>query len=362
MATSQAQHLNGSAPKTASAPLQAKKDFLKVFDQLRGEILDDPLLAGQPDYAHGWLAKMLNYNVPGGKLNRGMAVADVLSALRGDKECTREEKLSADILGWCIELLQAFFLVADDVMDQSVTRRGQPCWFRLPEVGLIATNDSIVLEGCIYRILQRHFRSSPSYGQILELFHETTFQTSHGQMLDLTTTPPGKVDLARYTVPTYMRIVTFKTAYYSFYLPVACGLIIGGKSDDKDLDVAKEICLQMGQYFQIQDDYLDAYAPPEVLGKVGTDIQDSKCSWLIVQALQRANAGQRSIIEDNYGKDNADNIGKIKEVYRQLRLDEVFQKYESESYHSLTSLIQKQNQLPEDVFMLLLNKIYKRSK
>lgn len=33
------------------------------------------------------MMQMLNYNVPGGKLNRGMAVADVLSALRGDKAC-----------------------------------------------------------------------------------------------------------------------------------------------------------------------------------------------------------------------------------------------------------------------------------
>ena len=26
--------------------------------------------------------------------------------------------------------MQAFFLVADDVMDSSVTRRGQPCWYK----------------------------------------------------------------------------------------------------------------------------------------------------------------------------------------------------------------------------------------
>ena len=38
----------------------------------------------------------------------------------------------------------------------------------------------------------------------------------------------SQVDLSRYSLPTYMRIVTYKTAFYSFYLPVACGLLIGG--------------------------------------------------------------------------------------------------------------------------------------
>jgi farnesyl diphosphate synthase len=102
--------------------------------------------------------------------------------------------------------MQAYFLVADDIMDKSVTRRGQPCWYRVPEVGMIAINDGILLEQIIYFILRKHLKGHAAYGAIMDLFLETTHQTAHGQLLDLITAPMGSVDLRKYTLTRYGRI------------------------------------------------------------------------------------------------------------------------------------------------------------
>ena len=55
----------------------------------------------------------------------------------------------------------------------------------------------------------------------------------------------------------------------------------------------------------VQDDYLDCYGAPEVIGKIGTDIEDNKCSWLVVQALDRVTPEQRKVLEENYGQKHA---------------------------------------------------------
>jgi len=55
-------------------------------------------------------------------------------------------------------------------------------------------------------------------------------------------------------------------------------------------------------------------------------------------------------------------VARIKTLYRELGLEQVFQKYEQESFQQLTAIIEGQSQLPEGVFGLLLMKIYKRSK
>ena len=50
------------------------------------------------------------------------------------------------ILGWCIEWLQGWLLIADDIMDESLTRRGQKCWYLVDDVKKVALNDAFITE------------------------------------------------------------------------------------------------------------------------------------------------------------------------------------------------------------------------
>jgi farnesyl diphosphate synthase len=93
--------------------------------------------------------------------------------------------------------------VADDIMDSSITRRGQPCWYRNPSVGMVAVNDALMLEGAIYRLLKAHFKKEHYYVEILELFLDTTWQTEIGQLVDLITAPE-EVNLDKFSLERYI--------------------------------------------------------------------------------------------------------------------------------------------------------------
>eukprot|EP01083_Nonionella_stella_P108270 314667_1 len=60
---------------------------------------------------------------------------------------------NALIMCLIIEALQSYFLVMDDIMDQSLTRRGVPCWYKHQNVGLKAVNDGSVIESLIFWLI-----------------------------------------------------------------------------------------------------------------------------------------------------------------------------------------------------------------
>ncbi|XP_073408414.1 farnesyl pyrophosphate synthase-like isoform X1 [Dendrobates tinctorius] len=340
-----------------------RQEFCGFFDQIVQDLTAEDW--GHPEIgdAVSRLRQVLEYNAAGGKCNRGMTVLASYLELVGPELQKDENIQRALAVGWCVELLQAFFLVADDIMDNSVTRRGQPCWYRRAGIGLDAINDSFLLEASIYRVLKKYCRQQPYYLSLLELFLETSYQTELGQALDLITAQPGKVDLDRYTESRYKSIVKYKTAFYSFYLPVAAAKYMAGIDSEDDHQNAKTILLEMGEFFQIQDDYLDCYGDPSITGKIGTDIQDNKCGWLVVEALKRVTPEQRDVLQENYGQDDTEKVQRVKQLYEELDLSGVYTQYEEDSYQRLQTLIsQHANGLSKEIFLGLARKIYKRQK
>lgn len=158
-------------------------------------------------------------------MNRGLSVVE--TAMIMHKDLLTDERLKDFIaLGWCIEWLQASFLIADDIMDQSCTRRGQKCWYLNEGVGMVAINDCFMLHSMLFRTIKHHFGGTSAYVPMLELFLDTKMQTELGQLLDLLSAPSnGTANFEAFTMENYRKIVYYKTCYYSFYLPVVSSLI-----------------------------------------------------------------------------------------------------------------------------------------
>ncbi|KDQ49721.1 hypothetical protein JAAARDRAFT_617078 [Jaapia argillacea MUCL 33604] len=368
-----------TVPWKSTSGQNKRQKFESVFPVLRDELIAHFASKGMPKDAIDWYTRNLDYNVPGGKLNRGLSVVDSVEILKG-RSLSDEEYFKAALVGWFVELLQAFFLVSDDMMDQSVTRRGQPCWFRIEGVNLLAINDSFMLESAIYHLLKAHFRKDSYYVDLVDLFHETTYYTEMGQLIDLITAPEDHVDLSKFSLDKHRLIVIYKTAYYSFYLPVAaamymCGIPAstttpnGTTSDPYKL--ALDILIPLGEYFQIQDDFLDFAGTPEQIGKIGTDIIDNKCSWCINTALAVATPAQRKVLDENYGQKDAAKEKTVKGVYEELKIRDRYRAYEEGAYQKILGLIDTISEeqgsdgspvLKKQVFKSFLDKIYKRTK
>lgn len=343
----------------------SKAKFESVFPRISEELVQLLRDEGLPQDAVQWFSDSLQYNCVGGKLNRGLSVVDTYQLLTGKKELDGEEYYRLALLGWLIELLQAFFLVSDDIMDESKTRRGQPCWYLKPKVGMIAINDAFMLESGIYILLKKHFRQEKYYIDLVELFHDISFKTELGQLVDLLTAPEDEVDLNRFSLDKHSFIVRYKTAYYSFYLPVVLAMYVAGITNPKDLQQAMDVLIPLGEYFQVQDDYLDNFGDPEFIGKIGTDIQDNKCSWLVNKALQKATPEQRQILEDNYGVKDKSKELVIKKLYDDMKIEQDYLDYEEEVVGDIKKKIEQVDEsrgFKKEVLNAFLAKIYKRQK
>ena len=146
-----------------------------------------------------------------------------------------------------------------------------------------------------------------------------------------------------------------------------CALLITPLASLVDNVQLKSIAISIGVYFQVQDDYLDCYGDIKQTGKIGTDIQEQKCSWLVVQAVKllKNDPVKLTLLKDNYGFDDPDKVQCVKNIYQELSLQNVYQEYEQKTYEEILQRINQADFNSKDLQQLLiqiLDSIHARSK
>lgn len=337
------------------------REFMAVFPDIVRDLTETGKHIDVPE-ASKWLAKLLQYNVPNGKKNRGLATILAYKMLEKKENLTPENILLANVMGWCVEMFHTHQLLLNDIMEGTTMRRGVPCWHRRPDVGLNGINDAALIQSAMYTSLKRHFNSKPYYNYVLETFNEMLMKCSMGHYVQKLMLKTDKPDLSLFTMEKYEAITKYKTSYYTFQMPVSLALLMTGVDDPETHRQAKTILLKMGEFFQIQDDFLDCFGDPTVTEKYGTDIQDGKCTWLAVVALQRATPAQKQIMEDNYGVNKPEAIARIKDLYEELQLPHTYSVFEETTYDLLRTQIQQVTRgLPHELFFKILDNIFRRS-
>ncbi|KYM96520.1 Farnesyl pyrophosphate synthase, partial [Cyphomyrmex costatus] len=305
---------------------------------------------------------VLQYTVPGGKKTRAYVLIIAYKLLAPNDQLTEENIRLVRILAWCLELLQASFVVIDDIQDRSLLRRGKPCWYRCNDIGPVAINDGVLLQTAMFYLIKKYFKEKDYYVNLLETFNDVEFKSIIGQSSDLFYANFGKKpNLDLFTMNEYNSIAKYKTSYYSFVMPIIVAMHMAGIKDQVMFREAKTISFKIGNLYQVQNDYLDLFGKFDVCGKDGTDIQEGKCTWFVVLALQRVTPEQRKILEECYGDSDPEKVHRVKQLFTDLGLLNTYSTYEEETYNLLKEHIKQMScGLPHSLFLTILWKLYHR--
>lgn len=186
-----------------------------------------------------------------------------------------------------IETYHNHTLLHDDLMDRADMRRGKPT------VHKRWNDNTAVLSGDTMLIMAfRHIMNCPCARQaeVLRLFARSAQEICEGQQYDVNFENRTDVSEAE-----YLEMIRLKTSVL-----LACAVKMGaliGQAPDADADALYCFAEKIGLAFQLQDDYLDVYGDPAVFGKkIGGDILCGKKTFLLINALGRADADQKALL------------------------------------------------------------------
>ncbi len=217
-----------------------------------------------------------------------------------------------------LEIFHNFTLLHDDIMDRADIRRGKPT------VHIKWNDNTAILSGDVMQIeAYKWIAETPEnfLKKVLDLFSTTAAEICEGQQYDMEFEERNDVDAEE-----YLDMIRLKTAVL---LAAGCqiGAWIGGASE-QDAQNLYDFGLNIGLAFQLKDDLLDVYGDEETFGKkIGGDILCNKKTFLLIQALQKAEGKEKDELEywlknDRPG-DEKQKIKAVTGIYNSLKIKEL---------------------------------------
>ncbi|MES2003583.1 MAG: polyprenyl synthetase family protein [Bacteroidota bacterium] len=212
-----------------------------------------------------------------------------------------------------IELFHNFTLIHDDIMDEAPLRRGmETVHMKYGSNTALLTGDVMMIRAYEYLALI----NSQYLPRILSLFNRTAKEVCEGQQLDIDFEKMSNVSL-----DAYIEMISLKTSVL-LAASLEMGAILGGASEGNCKHLY-EFGKNLGIAFQIQDDYLDAFGDPEKFGKeVGGDIRQNKKTFLLLHALEVANAEQKKKLEQLMEQNPGDKVQQVLAIFKDCQVAE----------------------------------------
>ena len=292
-------------------------------------------------------------------------------------------KLAFHLNIWATFVISCCCFMFDDIVDGEEMRRGRPCWHKVNNTGIEALNDAQTLYILSYKLLDSVVYDPNTYFKMLTMVNESTYLGTLGQCMDLLSNPGAvrnsgnlinmmpssgekeKMDLSNYTLERWETIARYKAGLILGGLAVSfVTFVVDFKSDEEEKMIIQEFRSKIANWgilIQMRDDYQDVYGNIDKTGKLGTDIQECKCSWLIARALEMANEDQKKALQENYGVKSKESIQKVLEIFKEIDIEKEYNRVLEVTHEKNKKAIkqfgEKYKKIPTNVIESLLEEL-----
>ena len=198
-----------------------------------------------------------------------------------------------------LETIHNFTLVHDDVMDDDDLRHGVDACHTIYGLSTAILAGDTLFAYAFEMITDCDIEDAVKADLVKNVAYVVR-KIAEGQQMDINFEEEETVDAKE-----YLEMIRLKTSIL-FGAAAYGGAKIGGTTEEEAREL-EMMATNVGLGFQIWDDYLDATAPEEVLGKPsGSDIRQGKRTLLVIEGLNRANDKDRKRLIEILDSKNTD--------------------------------------------------------